>query len=127
MERPGSIEVSAVVLGASDPGALARFYAELLGWPVAVDEGDWLIVREPGGGTGLSFQLEPDHEAPTWPPVHGEQQMMMHLDVGVDDLEQGVAWAVECGATAAAHQPQEDVRVMVDPAGHHFCLFPLGE
>lgn len=125
MSRPGFIEVSATVLGAPDPSALARFYSALLGWPVAVDEGDWAIVREPHGGTGLSFQHEPGHEAPTWPPVEGEQQMMMHLDVGVDDLDTGVAWALECGATLAAHQPQEGVRVMVDPVGHHFCLFPV--
>lgn len=35
----------------------------------------------------------------------------------------GVAWAVEAGATVAEHQPQEGVRVMLDPAGHPFCLF----
>ena len=49
--------------------------------------------------------------------------MMMHLDFGVDDLADGVAWAIECGAQEAAHQPQPDVRVMVDPEGHPFCLF----
>ena len=26
------------------------------------------------------------------------------------------------GATLAEHQPQDDVRVMLDPAGHPFCL-----
>jgi hypothetical protein len=50
--------------------------------------------------------------------------MMMHLDIGVEDLESGVAWAVECGAVVANHQPQRDVRVMLDPEGHPFCLFP---
>lgn len=29
------------------------------------------------------------------------------------------------GARQAAYQPQDDVRVMVDPAGHPFCLFQL--
>lgn len=60
---------------------------------------------------------------PTWPPVAGEQQMMMHLDIAVENLEVGVEWALEVGATLAAHQPQEGVRVMLDPAGHLFCLF----
>jgi hypothetical protein len=49
--------------------------------------------------------------------------MMIHMDIGVPDPEAGVAWALECGATVAGHQPQDDVRVMLDPAGHPFCLF----
>jgi hypothetical protein len=44
-------------------------------------------------------------------------------DIEVDDLDDGVAWAVSAGATVAGHQPQDGVRVMLDPAGHPFCLF----
>jgi hypothetical protein len=58
-----------------------------------------------------------------WPPKPGEQQMMLHLDIAVEDLESGVAWALAAGATLAEFQPQEDVRVVLDPAGHPFCLF----
>jgi hypothetical protein len=58
-----------------------------------------------------------------WPGVEGEQLMMMHLDIGVSDLEAGVRWAEAQGATLARHQPQDDVRVMLDPEGHPFCLF----
>ena len=39
----------------------------------------------------------------------------------------GGAWAIECGATEAEHQPQDRnhsrLRVMLDPAGHPFCLW----
>jgi hypothetical protein len=35
-----------------------------------------------------------------------------------------VAWAVEAGAMLAGYQPQENVRVLLDPAGCPFCLFP---
>ena len=49
--------------------------------------------------------------------------MMSHLDIAVDDLEAAVSLAVEAGAVQAEHQPQDDVRVMLDPAGHPFCLF----
>ena len=39
------------------------------------------------------------------------------------DLPAAVADAVRLGATEAAHQPMPDVwRVLVDPAGHPFCL-----
>jgi hypothetical protein len=34
-----------------------------------------------------------------------------------------VAHAVAQGATLAGFQPQEDVRVFLDPAGHPFCLY----
>jgi hypothetical protein len=47
----------------------------------------------------------------------------VHLDIRVGDLEPAVAWATEAGAVLAGYQPQEDVRVMLDPAGHPFCLF----
>lgn len=50
--------------------------------------------------------------------------MMMHLDIGVADLDAGVSWAAAQGASLAEHQPQRDVRVMLDPEGHPFCLFP---
>ena len=47
---------------------------------------------------------------------------MMHLDVQVGELDAAVAEAVALGASVAAHQPQENVRVLLDPAGHPFCL-----
>jgi hypothetical protein len=75
---------------------------------------------------GLSFHHEDHYVRPTWPSRAREQLMMVHLDIGVDDLEAGVAWATELGATMADVQPQPHVRVMLDPDGHPFCLFPAG-
>jgi hypothetical protein len=49
--------------------------------------------------------------------------MMMHLDLEVDDLEGAVADALALGAALAVDQPQDDVRVLLDPAGHPFCLY----
>ncbi len=122
MERPPT-RISAAVLGASDPRALGAFYARLLGWAVVRDDPTWVMLRPPRGGTGLSFQHEADYVPPVWPPIAGAQQMMVHLDIGVADVDQGVAWAIAAGATLADYQPQADVRVMLDPAGHPFCLF----
>jgi catechol 2,3-dioxygenase-like lactoylglutathione lyase family enzyme len=117
------MRISATVLGAPDPQALGAFYARLLGWPIVTNDPVWVMVKPPSGGTGLSFQLETEHVRPVWPAVPGEQQMMTHLDIAVEDLDVGVAHALEAGATLADFQPQEHVRVMVDPAGHLFCLF----
>ncbi len=51
------------------------------------------------------------------------QQTQTHLDIAVRDLGSAVAHAQLVGATVAEYQPQTDVRVMLDPAGHPFCLF----
>jgi Glyoxalase-like domain len=56
-------------------------------------------------------------------PPGDHQQMMSHLDIEVRDLAEAVAHALACGATIAEFQPQELVRVLLDPAGHPFCLW----
>lgn len=117
------LTLTGVNIGAPDPYVLAEFYAGLLGWEIARAEEDDVWLRPPDGGRGLSFQRETGHERPTWPAGPGEQQMMMHLEVMVDDLQSAVAHAVSLGATVADFQPQKDVRVCLDPAGHPFCLW----
>jgi hypothetical protein len=47
---------------------------------------------------------------------------MMHFDFQVGDLDSAVADAVALGASLASAQPQDKVRVLLDPAGHPFCL-----
>ncbi|GGK75816.1 glyoxalase [Sphaerisporangium melleum] len=117
------MSLSGIVLGAPDARELAAFYRRLLGWDVTQDEPDWVKLVPPGGGPGLSFQTEAVYVRPTWPAGPGDQQMMIHLDIEVDDLDAAGAHAAAAGATLAGFQPQDDVRVYLDPAGHPFCLF----
>lgn len=126
------LRFSGPVLDSSDPRGLARFYEELLGWPIVAQEGPrpgyppadgWAKVRSREDDLKIEFQWEAAYVPPTWPPAGTEQQMMIHLDFGVDDLDEGIAWATSVGAVEAEFQPQTDVRVMLDPAGHPFCLF----
>ncbi|QGN48861.1 VOC family protein [Micromonospora sp. WMMD558] len=117
------LRLTTVNLDTPDPAALARFYARLLGWETAVEEADDVVLRAPDGGVGLSFQRERRYVPPTWPAEAGRQQMMAHLEIGVDDLAAAQAHAVACGATVAPWQPQDDVRVCLDPDGHPFCLW----
>lgn len=107
---------------APDPGALARFYSELLGWPLGHEEPGTTVLAVPGGTAYLVFQEAEGYRAPEWPPGDGQQRPMMHLDFEVGDLDAAVADAVALGATVATPQPQEHVRVLLDPAGHPFCL-----
>ena len=41
---------------APDPSALARFYAELLGWPIGHEEPGTTVLAAPGGSSYLVFQ-----------------------------------------------------------------------
>jgi predicted enzyme related to lactoylglutathione lyase len=107
---------------APDPVALARFYSELVGWPIGHEEPGTAILAAPQGSTYIVFQQATGYRPPVWPPVEGEQRPMMHLDFQVGDLESAVAEAVALGARVAEHQPQDNVRVLLDPAGHPFCL-----
>lgn len=112
-----------VVLGTPDPPALARFYSSLFGWEISSEEPTWVTMQIPGVPANLAFGLEEAYERPVWPSEPGKQQMMAHLDVGVRDVQAAVEDALALGATQTEWQPQDDVRVMLDPDGHPFCLY----
>ena len=117
-----------VVLDAPDARALAHFYARLLSWQVFTDEPNWATVApSKDAGYNLGFQTEARYARPVWPAAEGAPQMSMHLDIEVDDLDEAVAYAVSVGAELAEFQPQQTVRVLLDPAGHPFCLYLDGE
>lgn len=127
---------------------MAQFYATLLGWRIAEQgpKGWWAIIRSPDDSLKIEFAGSPDYRRPVWPgrpveewidnpvPAHSpgdQQQMMMHLDIEVEDLEAAVATAIDAGGSEAPWQPpnrnRERIRIMLDPAGHPLCLFVHGE
>jgi catechol 2,3-dioxygenase-like lactoylglutathione lyase family enzyme len=131
--RP-AMAVTSVTIGAPAPRDLAAFYAHLLGWPVTASdparpgmppEDGWAQLTPPQGEEGptLNFEYEAKFTRPEWPAADGAQNATQHLDIAVGDLDESVRWAAQAGALLADFQPQEDVRVMLDPAGHPFCLF----
>jgi Glyoxalase-like domain len=134
MTQPPRMDVTSVTIGAPAPRELAAFYARMLDWPIAVEEparpgyppeDGWAQMRPPAGKIGprLNFEYEAEYRRPVWPSEPGRQHTTIHLDVAVEDLDAAVTWAVEAGATLAGYQPQEHVRVMIDPAGHPFCFY----
>lgn len=133
-----SVTLRTVNLDCSDPGEMARFYGGLLGWEPTAVEPDWVLMRDPQGGTGLSFQQTEGYERPTWPEERGRQQKMLHLELrvaphnGIDQyseedgqaaLDEAVRLALSVGGTLAKSQLRSDLRVILDPAGHPLCLF----
>jgi catechol 2,3-dioxygenase-like lactoylglutathione lyase family enzyme len=127
------LRVTSVTIAAPDPRELAAFYARLLGWTVTASEpslpgeppeAGWAQLRPPGAeAPRLNFEYEAQFTRPVWPSVAGEQHITQHLDIEVTDLQESVAWGLEQGAALADYQPQDNVRVLLDPAGHPFCLY----
>ena len=112
-----------IVMDCPDAASLAEFYSKLLGWTISVRQPDWVLMRNPDGGTGFSFQSEPGYTPPRWPEDSVGQQKMLHVDFVVENLQQAVAHALTCGAMLAPQQFLEGVMVFFDPAGHPFCFF----
>jgi catechol 2,3-dioxygenase-like lactoylglutathione lyase family enzyme len=114
-----------LVLDCPDPAVLARFYSELLGWPVTWQQPDFAVVAVDDRTSGLAFQLVAGYRAPDWPDPARPQQL--HVDVMVDDLDEAELQVLALGARRLVGPdpgPAPAWRVFADPAGHPFCLIP---
>jgi len=107
-----------ITLDCSDPEGSATFWSALLGWEVAHAEKDYAMLTGPSHALG--FGRVEGYLAPGWPNENGSKQF--HFDLAVDDLDEAEKTAVELGATVGDPQPGETWRVLLDPAGHAFCL-----
>jgi len=111
-----------VTLDCADPKALADFYGELTGMRVLFSADDFVALTD-GSGCDLGFQRVDGYRAPRWPGQDVPQQF--HLDFRVEDLDTAERRAVGLGAVKPDHQPGDGRwRVLLDPAGHPFCLTP---
>ena len=118
---PTSIgRLGVVALDCSDAVALADFYASIIGGDLVPGEDeDWVELHTPDGK--LAFQEIADHRPPTWP--NGDVPQQAHVDIDVANLDGAEAAVIRLGALKAGVQPRPDrFRVMIDPAGHPFCL-----
>ncbi|MFF8842131.1 VOC family protein [Streptomyces sp. NPDC015127] len=118
---PLQMTLSAITLDCLNPPALAAFYQQATGLePHPKSHADFAGLN---GADGLliGFQRVDGYRAPRWPDQTVPQQF--HLDFAVEDLDEAEARLLELGAGKPAHQPNEDRwRVLIDPAGHPFCI-----
>jgi hypothetical protein len=120
VDKPSlSLRVVAVSLDCADYEELARFYADLLA-------GRRLWTHEESAavesyGVVLVMQRIEDYQPPAWPGTS-----IVHLDLNggaqIGELERR---AVALGARPAQTQPDSRWRVLLDPAGHPFCITPF--
>lgn len=116
------IRLGAVSLDAADPKALATFYQDLLGLEVLFESDDFVALK--GASTLITTQRVDDHREPDWPD--NEVPKQVHLELAADDLDEAESFAVSVGARSTPAQDGADhFRVMLDPAGHPFCLTTL--
>jgi hypothetical protein len=117
--------IAMITLDSADPAPLAAFWAEFLGGRITYETDEVIVVSTDRGA--IAACRVPDYTPPTWPA--GEKPKHMHLDLAVADKQAAETEALRLGARIAEDQPGGDTwRVLLDPAGHPFCLtsIPLG-
>ena len=115
---------TSICIDCPDPEQLARFYHGLTGLPLHDWGGGYFSVGDEGA-IAVVFERVEGYQAPTWPTQQRGQQL--HLCFQVDDLATAVADAEALGASLAEAQPGDTWRVLLDPAGHPFCLSPRSQ
>lgn len=111
-----------LVIDCSDASIMAKFYSKLLGWEWTHPRANGWAAITSSTGSVIAFQEVEGYEPPVWPWEKGKQGQMLHIDIWVDDLEEAVEYAIECGAKLAEGQYFRTSRTMIDPAGHPFCI-----
>lgn len=112
-------KLAAVSIDCDDPEVLATFYRKLLDAEVFYESPDFVALK--GAGIMLTLQRVENFVSPVWPD--GDVPKQLHLEFAVADLDTAERQVLELGARRAPVQPSPDRwRVLLDPAGHPFCL-----
>jgi hypothetical protein len=110
------LHVVAVSLDCPDHQVLASFYVRLLDGELLWTHQNASAVRS--GALVLVTQQSADYQKPAWPGAS-----IVHLDLNGDgELDRLVDRALALGAQLAQPQPDPRWRVLLDPAGHPFCI-----
>jgi predicted enzyme related to lactoylglutathione lyase len=110
-----------LIVDAADPPALARWWAEVLGWRITEEDEGGVEIADPGGARPTIVFL----------PVPGAKtgKNRLHIDVnpvGCDQDEE-LARLLGLGAVRADVGQGDDVTwvVLADPEGNEFCLLSV--
>lgn len=122
------MKLASIVIDSNNAEDLSEFYRKLLDWNKKIyshgEDGEWIVLsKSDESTTRLVFQQIEGYEKPSWPEEINKQQQMLHLDFYSDDVADSVKHAIACGARLAEYQ-SGDWQVLIDPAGHPFCIVP---
>ncbi len=120
-----STRLTSVVIDANDPGALARWWADALGWAVTDEAPDEVVVEPRDNGPQGAVGPVPDLVFGTVPESKTVKNRV-HLDLASDSLEQQREIVERLVASGATHIDigQGDVPwvVLADPEGNELCV-----
>ncbi len=110
-----------IVVDCIEPAALARWWAELLGWRITFEEPDEVVLEPPEGSP--EDGVSPDILFIRVPEPK-QVKNRIHLDLRPEDQEAEVARAETLGAQRVDVGQTDDVTwvVMADPEGNEFCI-----
>lgn len=113
-----TVEIAALTIDCADSRAMGVFYQAAGGGEITHSDADscWVTL----GGLLLIFREVVDYHPPTW--AEQDVPLQMHFEFYVDDLHEAGKRLLELGASLAEYQPNDNGRVMLDPAGHPFCI-----
>lgn len=106
-----------VNLDAAQTKPMADFWSAVLGWPIVYLDENYAMLTGPSHALGIG--AIPDYQPPAWP---NDGRKQYHFDLAVEDVDAAAARFVGLGAERPAEQPGETWVVLLDPAGHPFCL-----
>lgn len=115
------LRIGALVVDSQDPGRLARFWAEALGWVISQAEDPEWVVEPPEGSredcvvADLLFIKVPESKT-------GKNRL--HLDLRPEDQSAEIARLEGLGATSVdvGQGNNQTWVVMADPEGNEFCV-----
>ncbi len=122
-----SLRVQCICVDSTDPGVLARWWADLLGWRITHETDDEAVLEPPAGSA--EDGVSPDMLFLRVPEGRSIKNRL-HLDLRPDDQAKEVSRAESLGAHRASIGQGDDVSwvVMADPEGNEFCILrPLTE
>jgi hypothetical protein len=110
-----SLEWEQVIVDASDPEALGRWWCDALDWVVVNDDPEEFEIRPTADRMpGLLFVTAADRKV---------VKNRLHIDLRPDDRDAEVERLVRLGATRAdMGQGDQSWVVLADPEGNEFCV-----
>jgi len=115
------VRFAAITFDCADPAEMGRFYAAVLDLPILWSSERTVALGHEGQQPFLAFTLVENYRPPSWPD--DELPKQAHLELGVDDLDTAQAEIIALGAREAPLQAgPHRWRVLLDPAGHPFCI-----
>jgi predicted enzyme related to lactoylglutathione lyase len=113
------VVIADIIIDASHPEELARFWSRLLDRAVQATKGPYVVLERDGRiDLGMAFQRVEE-------PKRGKNRV--HFDVSSPDIPATKALIEAMGGRRVPGYEEGGFLVMADPEGNEFCVVPAAE